>query len=140
MIKLLFYKDALYCIYSFNGFTILLFILLFIGSLFGIFWYENATSLKIEFKEYFSGKIANAKKQIKRTIISFIVLCVLFLTFLCFQIPSRVVATTDCITEYHLISKDTTINKFYKAKEIQVKRWPTERGRKPLLAVHLMDW
>ncbi len=110
LIKLLFNKDALYCKYSFNGFTILLFILLFIGSLFGIFWYENATSLKIEFKEYFSGKIANAKKQIKRTIISFIVLCVLFLTFLCFQIPSRVVATTDCITEYHLISKDTTIN------------------------------
>lgn len=110
LVKLLFNKDALYCRYSFNGFTIVLAILFFIVIIFGPLWCHNATSLRIEFKEYFSGKCEKANKQIKRTIISFIVLCVLFVTSLCFQIPSRIVATTDCITEYHLVKQDIKIN------------------------------
>ena len=110
LVKLLFNKDALYCGFAFNGFTIVLALLLIIGILFGFIWCNNATSLKIEFKEYFSGKIDKANKQIKRTILSFIVLCVLFLTFMCFQVSSRIVATTDCITEYHCVKQDTKIS------------------------------
>ncbi|MDE6110799.1 MAG: hypothetical protein K2F65_02660 [Eubacterium sp.] len=130
LVKLLFNKDALYCGYLFNDFTIVLAILLLIGILFAFPWHSKATSLRIEFKEYFSGKNEKANKQIKQTIIAFIILCVLFVTFTGFQISTRIVATTDCITEYHLAMQDTEIS----YNEIQSAKVEYRKDHVPLRA------
>ncbi|MDE5604916.1 MAG: hypothetical protein K2I73_04955 [Eubacterium sp.] len=128
LVKLLFNKDALYCAYSFNGCTIVLFILLITSILLNIVWLSKATALKIEFKDYFSGKIEKAKKQIKSIIICSIVLSILFITFLCIQVPSRLVATTDKITVYHLKSEDTIMH----YKDIESAKIEYRKGHLPL--------
>lgn len=109
LVKLIYGKNIFYAEPKIGFFLILTAILFLAGIILFISFYESAISLRIPFKEYFSGKSSKSKKQIQHFLICFSVWFILLAGAFLLSAGSCTIANTDGLLDCNLLKEDTTV-------------------------------